>query len=295
MRICWYLLRAWFDRALLELRRIDWSTSAVVLEKLIEYEAVHQIQGWRDLRRRLQADRRCYGFFHPALPDEPVIFIEVALTTGLSSQVQVLLDPESQVLDPGAADCAVFYSITNCHEGLRGVSFGNLLINHVAEHLRRELPRLKTFATLSPIPGFGQWLVDAAARDGQTGLAQLVADLQQPNWSRDGASRSRVEPALMPLCAHYLLHETLGRQPVDPVTRFHLGNGARLERINWLGDTSPAGLRRSFGITANYVYALSQVERNREAYSRGFTIIASHRLRRLASRATLALKKPSRD
>lgn len=284
-----HLFRAWFNRAFLELRQIAWHTSAAVLEKLIEHEAVHQIQGWGDLRRRLQADRRCYGFFHQALPDEPIIFIEVALTKGLSSRIQPLLDPSTPVFDARAANCAVFYSITNCQDGLRGVSFGNLLIKQVAEHLRRELPHIRTFATLSPIPGFRQWIGEMAASDGHAGLAQLVADLDRPDWWRDGAAATRLETTLVPLCAYYLLNGTRGRQPLDAVARFHLGNGARIERVNWLGDTSPSGLRRSYGLTANYVYDLSQVERNHEAYSREFKIAASSRFQRLASRAPLGV------
>ena len=206
----------------------------------------------------------------------------------MSSRIQPLLDPDSPVFDARAANCAVFYSITNCQDGLRGVSFGNLLIKQVAEHLRRELPHLRTFATLSPIPGFRQWLVDVAASDGHSGLAQLVADLDRPDWWHDVVSATRLEAALVPLCAHYLLRGTRGRQPLDAVARFHLGNGARLERVNWLGDISPSGLRRSYGLTANYVYDLSQVERNHEAYSREFKVVASSRFQRLASRAPIA-------
>src|SRR5436190_1077644 len=153
-----HLFRSWFNRGFLVLQRIDWRTPAVILERLIQYEAVHQIQGWRDLRRRLEGDRRCYAFFHPALPDEPLVFIEIALTRGMTANVQPLIDPESPIGDATKADCAIFYSITNCQEGLRGVSFGNFLIKQVVDDLGRELPRLKTFATLSPIPGFCEWL-----------------------------------------------------------------------------------------------------------------------------------------
>lgn len=280
-----HLFRSWFSRAFLELRQIDWRTPAVVLEKLIEYEAVHQIQGWRDLRRRLQADRRCYAFFHHALPDEPIIFIEVALTKGIGGQVQPLLDPDSAVFDPDAADCAMFYSITNCQEGLRGVSFGNLLIKQVVEHLRRELPRLKTFATLSPVPGFRKWLTDMAAADAHADLRRLVAELEQPDWWKHTASG--LKAALVPLCAYYLLHAAHGNEPRDPVARFHLRNGARLERVNWLGNTSTSGLSRSAGMTVNYVYDLSEVERNHAAYSRDFEVIASNQFQRLARQSAL--------
>ena len=173
------LLIAWFNRGFLELRRIDWRTSALVLEKLIRYEAVHEIQGWNDLRRRLEADRRCYAFFHPALPDEPIIFIEAALTRGMSEKVQPLLDPDSPVLPPESADCAMFYSITNCQEGLRGVPFGSFLIKQVVEDLGREFPRIRKFATVSPVPGFREWLAanpELADSAGQAGSTQLVGE-----------------------------------------------------------------------------------------------------------------------
>src|SRR5438477_558248 len=183
------LFRSWFNRGFLVLQRIDWRTSALVLEKLIQYEAVHEIQGWDDLRRRLQADRRCYAFFHPALPEEPLIFIEVALTRGMSARVQPLLDPDSPVLNPAAADCAMFYSITNCQQGLRGVSFGNFLIKQVVEDLGRELPRIKSFATLSPIPGLRSWLVELAATvdDARVkeDLSCLLEALEAPRWFDD--------------------------------------------------------------------------------------------------------------
>src|SRR5262249_25765448 len=197
-----HMFRSWFNRGFLVMQRIDWRTSALILEKLIHYEAVHEIQGWNDLRRRLEADRRCYAFFHPALPDEPLIFIEVALTRGMSSKVQPLLDPSSPIVDPASADCAIFYSITNCQEGLRGASFGNLLIKQVAEDLGREFPRLKTFATLSPIPGFRRWLAEeAAARAGQPeheSLAALLGRIETPPRLKDlrtpGGSRQRLTP-----------------------------------------------------------------------------------------------------
>jgi malonyl-CoA decarboxylase len=281
-----HLLNSWFNRGFLELRRIDWRTSALVLEKLIQYEAVHAIQGWGDLRRRLQADRRCYAFFHPALPDEPVIFIEVALTRGISARVQPLLDLDSPALDPASADCAIFYSITNCQEGLRGVSFGNLLIKQVAEDLGREFPRLNTFATLSPIPGFRKWLAGAAEEHPE--LAGLNAKLDAPGWLDDEAAAAEMQKTLVRLCAHYLLRAKHGQEPSDPVARFHLGNGARLERLNWLGDTSPAGMRRSAGLMVNYVYRLDEVERNHEAYAREHRVVASRRFEILARESLLA-------
>ncbi len=285
-----HLLRSWFNRGFLALQRIDWRTSALVLEKLIDYEAVHAIDGWKDLRRRLAADRRCYAFFHPALPEEPLIFIEVALTRGMSGKVQPLLDPDLPVLDPAAADCATFYSITNCQQGLRGISFGNFLIKQVVEDLGRELPRLKTFATLSPIPGFLAWLAaqTEATADVPLGteVAALLARLEAPRWFEDGAIAGWLERRLAPLCAHYLLHAKQGDEPLDPVARFHLVNGARLERLNWLGDTSAAGMRQSAGMMVNYLYRLDEVERNHEAYARERTVVASRRFQALAKAAS---------
>src|SRR3989454_1784447 len=191
-----HLFKSWFNRGFLVLQRIDWRTSALILERLIQYEAVHEIQGWNDLRRRLQADRRCYAFFHPALPDEPVIFIEVALTHGMSAKVQPLLALGSPVVDPASADCAIFYSITNPQEGLRGISFGNLLIKQVAEDLGREFPRLKTFATLSPIPGFRKWLAGATGlREGDprhAELAALLVKLDVQDWFKDKARAAEI-------------------------------------------------------------------------------------------------------
>jgi malonyl-CoA decarboxylase len=275
-----HLLTSWFNRGFLVLQRIDWHTSAIILEKLIEYEAVHQIQGWHDLRRRLERDRRCYAFFHPALPDEPIIFIEVALTSGMSEKVQPLLDPDAPVLDPESADCAMFYSITNCQEGLRGVPFGSFLIKRVVEDLSGKFPRLKHFATVSPVPGFRRWLTErAAAAD-----ASLLAKLHDPKWFENEKLRAELQKVLVPLCAQYLLHQKQGKEPLDPVARFHLKNGARLERINWLGDTSASGMERSAGLMANYIYRLGDVERNHELYTREFKIVAS--------REVLALAKP---
>ena len=288
------LLGSWFNRGFLVLQRIDWHTSAMVLEKLIEYEAVHEIQGWNDLRRRLAADRRCYAFFHPALPDEPVIFIEVALTRGMSASVQPLIDPASPVCDPAAADCAVFYSITNCQEGLRGISFGNLLIKQVAEDLGREFPRIRTFATLSPIPGFRAWL-DKASREptfaAQADVPGVIASLDTPSWSENAALRDALQPTLTRLCAHYLVTAKHGVEPLDSVARFHLGNGARLERLNWLADTSSAGMSRSAGLMVNYVYRLDDVERNHEAYANEHRVIASRRIESLARDAVGAPPK----
>ena len=293
-----HLLRSWFNRGFLTLQRIDWRTSALILEKLIQYEAVHEIHGWGDLRRRLEVDRRCYAFFHPALPEEPLIFIEVALTRGMSARVQPLLDPDSPVLDPAGADCAMFYSITNCQQGLRGVSFGNFLIKQVVEDLGRELPRLKSFATLSPIPGLKSWLIQLAAASGeapQDGLRRLLSELETPHWFDDKERSSGLERELVALCAHYLLGAKDGQEPLDPVARFHLMNGARLERINWLGDVSPAGMRQSAGMMVNYVYRLGEVDANHESYARNGTIVASRRLEHIARESLLTRPAPAPD
>jgi len=281
------LLIAWFNRGFLELRRIDWRTSALVLEKLIRYEAVHQIQGWNDLRRRLEADRRCYGFFHPALPDEPIIFIEAALTRGMTAKVQPLLDPDSPVLAPETADHAMFYSITNCQEGLRGVPFGSFLIKQVVEDLGREFPRIRKFATVSPVPGFREWL------ESDPQLADLRAKLDQPGWWENRELSEAVQKTLVPWCARYLLHAKSEREPLDPVARFHLRNGARLERINWLGDTSSAGMQRSAGIMVNYLYRLADLEKNHESYSRDFQVVAASEIESLAKSANLQ-KRPAK-
>ena len=253
-----YLLRAWFNRGFLDIRRIDWRTPAFVLEKIIEYEAVHQILDWEDLQRRLEADRRCFGFFHPSLPDEPLIFVEVALCKGLASSVQDLIFGE---VNPDVeADTAVFYSISNCQRGLVGISFGNFLIKQVVHELAVEMPGLCTFATLSPIPGFRKWLTRVVA-EGRFADEGNLGDLESRDWPADD-----VAPRLLRLCARYLLHEKRGRQPLDPVARFHLRNGARLERLNWMADPSKSGLAQSGGMMVNYVYDEAEVVANHEAY-----------------------------
>jgi malonyl-CoA decarboxylase len=290
-----HLFRSWFNRGFLRLERIDWRTSAMVLEKLIEYEAVHAIQGWRDLRRRLAADRRCFGFFHPQLRDEPLIFIEVALTRGMSAQVQPLIDINSPVGAPAQADCAIFYSITNCQEGLRGTSFGNLLIKQVAEDLKREFPHLKTFATLSPIPAFRRWLARtetqvrlAVGPNAEERLA-LLGRITESGWHA-GEVPEPLQKLLTRLGAWYLLNakQKDGDEPFDPVARFHLGNGAALERLNWLGDTSAQGMERSAGMMVNYVYRLEDVEYNHERYFADRAVVASRAVQKLAGKCSLA-------
>ena len=281
-----HLFNSWFNRGFLTLQRIDWHTPAIVLEKLIEYEAVHEISGWPDLRRRLQSDRRCFAFFHPALPDEPLIFIEVALVKGISSAIQPLLNVSTPVGDSEKADTAVFYSITNCQPGLRGVSFGNLLIKQVAQRLGEEFPRIKTFSTLSPIPGFTAWLTAKASEGAKSALTALHG-LQTPDWHQQPALAASLQKTLTPLCAHYLLTALRDGAPADPVARFHLGNGARAERLNWLADTSPRGLKNCAGMMINYVYHLDQIEDNHELYVREQRVAATHEMRRLARECAL--------
>jgi malonyl-CoA decarboxylase len=286
-----HLLSSWFNRGFLELRRIDWRTSAAVLEKLIVHEAVHEIDGWDDLRRRLAADRRCFAFFHPALPGEPLIFVEVALVQGLASAVQPLLEREGASCGIARADTAIFYSISNCQDGLRGISFGNFLIKQVVEELTAELPQVIQFATLSPVPGFRRWLErqpnqsdDLLTADERAALAGaessaldstlLPAMLKTENWWEVPKRAEALAGPLTRLCALYLT--TSGPEgALDPVARFHLGNGARLERINWLGNRAARGIRESFGLMVNYLYDLDSIEANHEAYVRDGTIVRS--------------------
>ena len=263
-----HMLRSWFNRGFLDLYRIDWRTPALVLEKIIEYEAVHQILDWDDLRRRLETDRRCFGFFHPSLPDEPLMFVEVALCKGLAGSVTDLLFGEVEpVVD---ADTAIFYSISNCQRGLNGVSFGNFLIKQVVRELAAENPRLRRFATLSPVPGFRKWLIREAQEGrlpaGPGGENIALDGIETPDWAADGAPGEHLKARLSHLCAHYLLRARRGIQPLDPVARFHLRNGARLERINWMSDPSPTGLAQSAGLMVNYLYDEANVVANHEAY-----------------------------
>jgi malonyl-CoA decarboxylase len=279
-----HLLRSWFNRGFITLQRIDWHTPAHILEKLIRYEAVHEINGWEDLRRRLAADRRCFAFFHPALPDEPLIFVEVALVKGLASAVQPLIDPASEIGDPERADTAVFYSISDCQPGLHGISFGNFLIKQVAAELQTELTKIKTFATLSPVPGFRAWL-----EANRSHIPAIPARPRLESWlDKSAAARSTALPPddlrepLLQLCAHYLTRARRDDdRPADAVARFHLRNGARLERVNWAADSSARGLVNSAGIMVNYLYELDEVERNHEAYVNDGKITASRRVEAL--------------
>ena len=272
-----HLFASWFNRGFLELRRIDWNTPAAVLEKLIVYEAVHEIQGWTDLRRRLAADRRCFAFFHPALPGDPLIFVEVALVQGLSAAIQPLLEPctdeDAQLARAKTADTAIFYSISNCQDGLRGVSFGNFLIKQVVEELKQELPGIRRFSTLSPVPGFRRWL-DRHLADTEVPEADPVALADPAAWESAETS-APLEAPLTRLCARYLTETEPGRGPADPVARFHLGNGARLERVNWRGNVSPRGLRESYGLMVNYLYDPDTIEANHEAYATGGNVARS--------------------
>ncbi len=281
-----HLLSSWFNRGFLVLERIDWATPAVILEKIIRHEAVHAIQSWDDLRRRIEpADRRCFAFFHPALIDEPLIFVEVALTRGIPEAIAPILAEDRAVLSGDKADTAVFYSISNCQEGLRGVSFGNFLIKQVVEELKRDLPRLETFVTLSPVPTFRRWLAGLSANDPDGLLdarrCEAIEQLDQEDWHEDGAWRETARDRLMPLAAFYFLHaKRPDGGPYDPVARFHLGNGARLERLDWLGDLSDRGLKQSAGLMVNYLYDLRHIEANHEAFANQRQVVASSAVKR---------------
>jgi malonyl-CoA decarboxylase len=278
-----HLFQSWFNRGFLVLRRIDWSSPAVILEKIIRYEAVHQIRDWDDLRNRIDPpDRRCYAFFHPALLDEPLIFVEVALTQAIPGAVQPLLAAPRAALKAEEASTAVFYSISNCQQGLAGVSFGNFLIKQVVEELRRESPRLETFVTLSPVPGFLRWLRAQPTEGWPQEDRQAFEGLEDADWPQDPDFAPRARALLEPLAAAYFLEaRSADNKPVDPVARFHLGNGARLERINWLGDVSEKGLAESAGLMVNYLYDLDQIEENHEAFANQGEIVASAGVRRL--------------
>ncbi|HTD75229.1 MAG TPA: malonyl-CoA decarboxylase [Steroidobacteraceae bacterium] len=271
-----HLLSSWFNRGFLELRRIDWQSPAAVLEKLIAYEAVHEIKGWDDLRRRLAPDRRCFAFFHPALPGEPLIFVEVALVQGLATAMPPLLAREEDAARARAAraDTAIFYSISNCQDGLRGISFGNFLIKQVVEELQAEFPQLNRFSTLSPVPGFRRWVLLRLA-DESSPDAALLPELEGDGWWHDLARSEKLRPALMRLCALYLTRQPSRGSRIDPVARFHLGNGARLERINWLGNTARRAIQESFGIMVNYLYDHDSIEDNHELFVRDGTIVRS--------------------
>ncbi|MBS7546015.1 malonyl-CoA decarboxylase [Ancylobacter oerskovii] len=282
-----HLFASWFNRGFLVLRRIDWSTPANVLEKIIRYEAVHEIRDWNDLRARVDSpDRRCYAFFHPTLVDEPLIFVEVALMKDIPEAIAPVLAEKRAHLDPARASVAVFYSISNTQIGLGGVSFGNFLIKQVVEEISRELPNLKTFVTLSPVPTFRAWLEAERASPASAVLTDedraALAALDAPGLAEDTARQAALRPVLSALAAHYFLiaRSPKGR-PLDPVARFHLGNGARLERIDPFGDLSAKGLKQAAGLMVNYRYLLDDIEANHEAFFDKAQIVASPAVRKL--------------
>jgi malonyl-CoA decarboxylase len=283
-----HLFSSWFNRGFLVLRRIDWSTPAIVLEKIIRYEAVHEIRGWDDLRRRIDPpDRRCFAFFHPALVDEPLIFVEVAVERDIPGAIApILASGRQQFVEPDKARTAVFYSISNCQRGLSGVSFGNFLIKQVVEEICRELPKLTTFVTLSPVPGFTHWLAGEIKNENSPAINAsdrvTFELLERPHWWTDPEIFGQLEEPLMRAAAWYFLRARNKRgAPVDPVARFHLGNGARLERINWLADTSDRAIAQADGLMVNYLYDLDDIEKNHEAYAEGRAVVASSGVQRL--------------
>jgi malonyl-CoA decarboxylase len=284
-----HLFSSWFNRGFLVLRRIDWSTSASILEKIIRYEAVHEISDWDELRRRIDPpDRRCYAFFHPALVDEPLIFVEVALTREIPGAIAPILSDKREPVEPQRATTAVFYSITNCQRGLAGVSFGHFLIKQVVEEVSREVSRVGTFVTLSPAPNFAEWL-----RRERTNPASLAIDeedrdalaaLDDPNWWRTPVKAEEIREPLIRAAAWYYVRARNSRGlPVDSVARFHLGNGARLEKLDWLADTSERALKQSCGLMVNYLYDLDYIERNHEAYAQQHAVVAASGVTRLVT------------
>jgi malonyl-CoA decarboxylase len=283
-----HLLYSWFNRGFLVLRRIDWQTPAAILEKIIAYEAVHEIEGWEDLRRRLDpADRRCFAYFHPALIDEPLIFVEVALMRETPRAIETVLKEEAKGEEvPADPTTAVFYSISNCQEGLKGISFGSFLIKQVVEDLVRERPSLKTFVTLSPVPLFSRWLEGLRGNDTDGIINEAdrwgLRRLADPAWFEDPQAVNELRQVLLGLAAHYFLRAKLNDgRPIDPVARFHLGNGARLQRLNWLGDPSEKGLREAHGLMVNYSYDVKDIEKNHEAYANDGVVAASRQVRSL--------------
>lgn len=303
------LLISWFDIGFLDMRSITWNSPATLLDKLIQYEAVHAIQSWDDLRNRLAEDRRCFAFFHPRMPSEPLIFVEVALEKGMSGSVQALLDEDAPVMDTQQADTAIFYSISNTQAGLKGISFGNFLIKRVVDALAQELPNLKVYATLSPIPGFRKWLdkrwlensldlIPADDRDKLITTAQnagfeadLPIILDDPSWTENRELAAALERPLSRIAARYLIDKGSDGRPQDPVARFHLGNGARVERLNWLGDTSAKGFKQAAGMMVNYLYKREDIETNHEVFHGEGIIPVSAAV---ADQANAAAKKAER-
>lgn len=282
-----HLFSSWFNRGFLVLRRIDWSTPANVLEKIIRYEAVHAIRDWNDLRARVDSpDRRCYAFFHPALVDEPLIFVEVALVKDTPGAIAPILDQAREHLEPEKATTAVFYSISNCQRGLGGVSFGNFLIKQVVEEISREIRSLTTFVTLSPVPAFRGWLDNERKAESSPVLTaadrEALKALDDPDWTEKAEVRDTLAPILSAAAAYYfLVARTAKGKLVDPVARFHLGNGARLERINPMGDLSAKGIAQAAGLMVNYRYVLPDIEKNHEAFAGKGEVVASAAVKKL--------------
>lgn len=292
------ILESWFDIGLLDLTEITWDSPAALLEKLIEYEAVHQIRSWKDLRKRLDSDRLCFAFLHNKMIREPIIFVEVALVDKLSDNIQELISREGEKTDPEKASTAIFYSITNAQPGLAGISLGNFLIKTVAQKLSKERSHLKHFATLSPIPGFRKWL-DTKLENNASDLLSAVdikaiqkkyecddnnaklKELLATDWTTDDEICDFLKPILLHLCARYFLKERKGSRVLDPVMNFHLTNGASIERINWLADISEQGMKRSYGLMVNYYYNLSKIDDNHEQYVTTTHIAASKEVKNL--------------
>ncbi len=289
-----HLFHSWFNRGFLVLKRITWSTPASVLEKIIKYEAVHEIASWEELRQRIEpTDRRCYAFFHPALAEEPLIFVEVALGKDIPDAIEPVIAPKREITKDRHARLATFYSISNCQQGLSGISFGSFLIKQVAQELLRELPQLEQFVTLSPVPGFLRWLrqlaQDNRGREPQAApelpdeQLLVIEDLLAHGWPASEDQQQVLQDILVPLCAWYFLHaKDRHQKPYDPVARFHLGNGARLERINWLADHSAKSFGQSAGIMVNYLYDLDEIENNHEAFANEGMVRAASSISRMA-------------
>jgi len=290
------LLNSWFDVGFLDLQQITWKTPAAVLEKLINYEAVHKIDSWQDLKHRLEDDRLCYAFFHSRMPDEPLIFVEIALVNGISGNIAELLDKTAPSRDPAKADTAIFYSISNCQKGLAGVSFGNFLIKRVVADMAAKMPNLKQFCTLSPVPGFMKWLQQHNdSRELGKNEASVLHFIQEDGLDTDvlrmiineeasvadKTLEKELKQTMLRLCSHYLVREKRGGRARDPVANFHLTNGARLERINWAADLSNNGLHNSAGIMVNYLYDLPDIERNHEFYRSNGDVVISSSVRKM--------------
>jgi malonyl-CoA decarboxylase len=291
------ILSSWFDIGLLDMEEITWQSPASLLEKLMEYEAVHEIQSWTDLKNRLDSDRHCCAFFHNKMPDEPLIFVEVALVNEITDSIRKLLDEEAATIKPEEADTAIFYSISNAQKGLEGINLGNFLIKRVVNELSKQLPDLKHFATLSPVPGFREWL-DPVLLEGDESIltaseikavksrtdnqnaSKGLQGLLDSNWNENPGLSKTLKPILMRLCAHYLIQVKKGDKARDPVANFHLANGAHIERLNWLGDISGKGLKQSAGIMVNYHYKLSEIEKNHELYITESQMNASKNVRK---------------